>query len=461
MRTGCLILAGGAGKRMKSERPKVLCEVLKKPMLGWVLDTAVKFEFDEIGVVTGFCRELTEKYISDHSRSRCCDISAYYQPEQLGTGDAVKQAEEFLRKVDQVCVLCGDAPFMDTDTLKNSYEFHSESGSSVTVISALLKDPSGYGRIIRDKADGMRFKAIREHKDCSPDETQICEVNSGAYWFDSEELLKALPKLTNKNASGEFYLTDCVELIGNASAFLSEDPDIVLGANSRQGLLELNEKARLKIINKHMDNGVSFITTDGIIIGANVQIGCDTTILPNTIILGSTVIGKGCEIGANSHIEDCVIKNNVILNNVQAYSATVEDDVKIGPFAQLRPGTVIHCGVKIGDFVEIKNSEIGENTSVAHLTYLGDSTVGRGVNFGCGCVTANYDGIAKYRTEIGDHAFIGCNTNLIAPVRVGENATTAAGSTVTKDVPDNSLAVERGQVRVIENWQKNFKRKKK
>lgn len=462
MKTGCLILAGGAGKRMKSERPKVLCEVLKKPMLGWVLDAAVGFNFDEFGVVTGYGREMTEKYIADYSKAHFdMEINTYYQPEQLGTGDAVKQAEEFLRKVDTVCILCGDAPFMNKETLENSFEFHSACGSAVTVISAALKDPTGYGRIIRDKSENMRFKAIREHKDCSPEELEICEVNSGAYWFNSEELLNALPKLTDKNAGGEFYLTDCVELIGNASAFLSEDPDIVLGANSRQALLELNEKARLKILNDHMNTGVSFITTDGIIISPEVKIGCDTVILPNTMIFGETVIGKGCEIGANSLIENCKIGDNVILNNVQAYDSTVEDNVKIGPFAQLRPGTVIHSGVKIGDFVEIKNSEIGENTSVAHLTYLGDTTVGRGVNFGCGCVTANYDGIAKYRTEIGDHAFIGCNTNLIAPVKVGKNATTAAGSTITKDVPENSLAVERGQVRIIENWQKNFKRKKK
>lgn len=458
MKTGCLILAGGAGKRMKSERPKVLCEVLKKPMLGWVLDAARGFGFDEIGVVTGFCRELTEEFISEYSKANSCEISAYYQQRQLGTGDAVKQAEALLKSVDRVCVLCGDAPFMNAETLKGSCEFHEKSGAAVTVISAEISDPSGYGRIIRDNG---KFSAIREHKDCSPGELKICEVNSGAYWFNSAALLKALPKLTDNNASGEFYLTDCVELIGNAAAYRSENPDIVLGANSRKGLLELNEKARLKILDCLMDEGVSFITTDGIIIGADVKIGCDTTVLPNTVILGKTVIGKNCEIGANSFIENCVIGNNVILNNVQAYSSTIEDNVKIGPFAQLRPGTVIRRGVKIGDFVEIKNSDIGENTAVAHLTYLGDSTVGRGVNFGCGCVTANYDGIDKFRTEIGDHAFIGCNTNLIAPVKVGENATTAAGSTITKDVPDNSLAVERGQTRIIENWQKNFKRKKK
>ena len=458
MKTGCLILAGGAGKRMKSERPKVLCEVLKKPMLGWVLDAARKFGFDKTGVVTGYRRELTEEYISEYSKNNYVDISTYFQPQQLGTGDAVKQAVELVKSVDIVCVLCGDAPFIDPETLKNSLEHHEKNSAAVTVISAEISDPSGYGRIIRDNG---KFAAIREHKDCSPTELKISEVNSGAYWFDSQKLLEALPKLSDNNASGEFYLTDCVELIGNAAAFSSENPDIVLGANSRKSLLELNEKARLSTLGKLMDEGVSFITTDGIIIGTDVKIGCDTTILPNTVILGKTVIGKGCEIGANSHIEDCVIGDNVILNNVQAYSSTIEDNVKIGPFAQLRPGTVIRKGVKIGDFVEIKNSDIGENTAVAHLTYLGDSDVGRGVNFGCGCVTANYDGVNKFRTQIGSHAFIGCNTNLIAPVRIGENATTAAGSTITKDVPDNSLAIERGQARIIENWPKNFERKKK
>ena len=449
---------------MKSERPKVLCEVLKKPMLGWVLDAAVEFGFDSIGVVTGYRRELTEEYIERYSKDNSVGISAYFQPQQLGTGDAVKQAEEFVRSVDRVCVLCGDAPFIDSETLKNSLEFHEKNGTAVTVISANIADPTGYGRIIRENGNPerpARFSAIREHKDCSPEELKISEVNSGAYWFNSKELLEALPKLSDNNASGEFYLTDCVEIIGNAAAYSSENPDIILGANSRKSLLELNEKARLSVIERLMDEGVSFITTDGIIIGTDVKIGCDTTVLPNTVILGKTIIGKGCEIGANSHIEDCTIGDDVILNNVQAYEATVEDNVKIGPFAQLRPGTIIRKGVKIGDFVEIKNSDIGENTAVAHLTYLGDSDVGRGVNFGCGCVTANYDGINKFRTEIGSHAFIGCNTNLIAPVKIGENATTAAGSTITKDVPANSLAVERGQARIIENWEKNFKRKKK
>lgn len=454
MKTGCIILAGGAGKRMRSDKPKVLCEVLKKPMLGWVLDAAEKFGFDRIAVVTGYKREQTEAYI----QSRGGNIEVFYQPEQKGTGDAVNCAIDLIRGTDHVCVLNGDAPFIDADTISEALSCMMTRRANAVVISAEISDPTGYGRIIRERGG---FRAIREQNDCSPEEEKICEVNSGAYWFLSNLLAEALPKLRSDNAAGEYYLTDCIELLGNAAAYPSENPDIVLGANSRRALYELNEIARKRVLYRLMDEGVGFISLDGIIISPDVKIGMDTTILPNTVILGNTVIGANCEIGANSHIEDCTVGNNVILNNVQAYSSVVEDNVKIGPFAQLRPGTTIRKGVKIGDFVEIKNSDIGENTAVAHLTYLGDSTVGRGVNFGCGCVTANYDGINKYRTEIGDHAFIGCNTNLIAPVKVGENATTAAGSTITKEVPANSLAVERGQVRVIENWGKNALRKKK
>ncbi len=454
MKTGCIILAGGAGTRMKSNRPKVLAEVLCKPMLGWVLDACKSFGFDKTAVVTGFKAELTESYIS----SRKEDILTALQKEQKGTGDAVKCAAEIIADTDVVCVLNGDAPFIDSETLKNSLQFHKDSGSEVTVITAEIAEPKGYGRIIRKNGG---FSAIREQKDCSPDETEISEVNSGAYWFESKKLLEVLPKLSTNNAAGEYYLTDCVELMQKRSAYKSENPKIVLGANTRKALYELNTIARMDIIEKHMENGVSFIATDGIVIGAEVEIGCDTTVMTNTVILGNTKIGEGCIIGANCHIENCTLGNNVRFDNVQAYDSIVEDNVKIGPFAQLRPGCTIRKGAKIGDFVEIKNSDIGENTAAGHLTYIGDSDVGRGVNFGCGTITCNYDGINKYRTKIGDHAFIGSNTNLIAPVEVGENATTAAGSTVTKNVPANALVVERGATSVRENWEKNFLRKKK
>ncbi len=454
MKTGCIILAGGAGKRMKSERPKVLAEVLCKPMLGWVLDTAEGFGFDGIAVVTGYKSELTESYVGSRNEL----ILTYLQKEQKGTGDAVKSAEEMIKAMDQICVLNGDAPFIDVDTLKASLEHHVRTAAEVTVITAELNDPTGYGRIIRRNGE---FCAIREQKDCSPQEAEISEVNSGAYWFSAQKLIGMLPRLSTNNASGEYYLTDCVEFARKREAFVSANPKIVLGANTRKALLELNTIARNEIIEKHLENGVSFVATDGIVIGADVKIGCDTTIYPNTVILGDTEIGEGCTIGANCHIENCKIGCNVRFDNVQAYNSVVEDNVKVGPFAQLRPGTILHRGVKIGNFVEIKNSEIGENTAAGHLTYVGDSDVGRGVNFGCGSITANYDGINKYRTTIGDHAFIGSNTNLIAPVTVGDNAATAAGSTVTKNVPENALFVERGTTRVKENWEKNFKRKKK
>lgn len=449
----CIILAGGAGKRMKSNRPKVLAEVLCKPMLGWVISAAKQAGFDEIAVVTGFKAELTAEYAQKQGNITLC-----HQAEQKGTGDAVKSALEVINRSDYVCVLNGDAPFIDAETIKASLELHKNSGSEVTVITAEIENPAGYGRIIRKNGE---FSAIREQKDCSPNEAEICEVNSGAYWFDAKKLAEVLPQLSTNNAAGEYYLTDCVEIMEKRTAYKSENPDIVLGANTRAALLELNTLARFKKLNELMEQGVEFIALDGIIIGSEVKIGCDTKILPNTVILGNTEIGESCVIGANSHIENCKIGNNVVLNNVQALDSVVEDDVTIGPFAQLRAGSVIHKGAKIGDFVEIKNSEIGINTCAAHLTYIGDSTVGRGVNFGCGCVTANYDGINKYRTEIGDYAFIGCNTNLVAPVRVGESATTAAGSTITKDVPANALAVERGQMRIKENWSKNALHKKK
>lgn len=454
MKTGCIILAGGAGKRMKSEKPKVLAEVLCKPMLGWVLDEVMGFGFDGVAVVTGYKAEITDAYVTSRSEN----IVTYLQKEQKGTGDAVKSAEEMIRAMDCVCVLNGDAPFIDRETLKASLEYHLETKSEVTVITAEISDPTGYGRIIRTNGE---FSAIREQKDCSPEEAEISEVNSGAYWFDAERLLNMLPRLSTNNAAGEYYLTDCIELTKKRTAFRSANPDIVLGANTRKALYELNTIARKAIIDRHMENGVSFVALDGIIIGKDVKIGCDTTIYPNTMILGNTVIGAGCTIGANCHIENCKIADNVALDNVHAYDSVVEENVKIGPFAHLRPGTTIRTGVKIGNFVEVKNSDIGMNTCAAHLTYIGDSDVGRGVNFGCGSITANYDGINKYRTKIGDHAFIGSNTNLIAPVEIGANATTAAGSTVTKNVPENALFVERGTTRVKENWEKNFKRKKK
>ncbi len=455
-----IILAAGDGKRMKSEKPKVMCEVLGEPMIGWVLDSVrdAGIPDERVGVIVGSGAKTVQEYIANKGTYR-----TFMQEERKGTGHAVMQAEEMLRDGGNVLILCGDAPFADSDTIIAALNEHTHNGNDVTVVSAELEDPAGYGRIIRGE-DGA-FRAITEAKDCTMPELQIQEINSGVYWFRADALAKALPKLGADNAAGEYYLTDTVALIceggGKAGIYKAEDPDIVLGANNRAELLSLNITAKMAVIGKLLAEGVEFVSTDGIIIGKDVEIGADTKILPGTIIRGKTVIGTGCTIGPNTLIENCRIGSGVILNSVQAYDSRVCDRVKAGPFVQLRPGTILHDGVKIGDFVEIKNSEIGMNTAVAHLTYVGDSDVGKGVNFGCGCVTANYDGINKYRTKIGDHAFIGCNTNLIAPVEIGENAATAAGSTITKPVPPNSLAVERAQTKIIDNWDKNFLRKKK
>lgn len=460
MKTGVIILAAGDGKRMKSARPKVMCEVLEKPMVGWVIDSLLEADFtaENIGVVVGNGAEIVEKYLGTREITR-----TFLQAERKGTGHAVMQAAKMLDLCENVLILCGDAPFMDAATIKASLNAHVESGSGVTVVTAEIENSTGYGRIIRDEKGGLL--GITEQKDCTDEQKLIKEINSGVYWFKSEALKAALPKLSTANAAGEYYLTDAIGIIrnegGKASAFCAENGDIVLGANSRKDLLKLNTIARTRIIEMHLDNGVEFVSTDGIIIGKDVKIGQDTKILPNTILRGDTVIGENCVMGPNSIIENCKIGDNVSLNNVQAYESKLSNGVKAGPFVHLRPNTVLHDGVKIGDFVEVKNSEIGIMTSISHLTYVGDSDVGKDVNFGCGCVTANYDGVNKFRTVIGDHAFIGCNTNLIAPVEIGENATTAAGSTITKNVPPESLVIERGQARIIENWEHNSKRIKK
>ena len=453
-----VILAGGQGKRMKSELPKPMFKVLGEPMLEWVIKACEKSDIDKICIVKGFNAPVIERFVNGRHET-------VLQADRLGTGHAVMQCKSFLNNYsdDNTLILCGDAPFIDEKTIRDSLEYHINKNNAVTVITSNVDNPFGYGRIIRCD-DGIT--GIVEQKDADAEQQQICEINSGAYWFKTTALIKALDELKPNNAQGEYYLTDTVSiLIGKelrADAFASENSDVVLGANDRKGLKMLNDIARMKIIEKHMENGVEFTCTDGIIIERDVIIGAGTEILPGTILRGNTRIGENCTIGPNCLIENCNIKENVKLNYVQAYESVIDENAKIGPFVHIRPNSHICAGVKIGDFVEIKNSIIGESTSVAHLTYVGDSDVGSHVNFGCGCVTVNYDGVKKARCTIGNNAFIGCNTNLIAPVTVGNGAYTAAGTTVTKDVPDNALAIDRGEYRIKEGFAlKKLKNRKK
>lgn len=456
MMNQAIILAGGHGDRMKATIPKPMLRVLDVPMLGWVIRACEKSGLSRICVVTGYKAQYIELYLNDRYRTA-------YQAEQLGTGHAVMQAEKFLREFEEgnTLVLCGDAPFMDQETIQRALQQHQAQENDVTVVTALLDHPQGYGRVLRSES---MIAAIVEEKDATDAQRAIKEVNSGAYWFRTKSLLELLDGLSQSNVQGEYYLTDTVGLAlergGRAGAYCTENADVVLGANTRQDLLHLNETARQRVLDLHMDNGVNFVCTDGILIGNDVEIGAETTILPGTILKGKTKIGVKCTIGPNCLIENCTIGDQVTLNAVQAYDSVIEDAVKAGPFVHIRPNSHLKNGVKIGDFVEIKNSTVGEQTAVAHLTYVGDSDVGKKVNFGCGTVTVNYDGMTKNRCEIGDNCFIGCNTNLIAPVKLGKGAYTAAGTTVTQDVPEYALAVERADLKLKEGYSKKKLRSK-
>ena len=443
-----VILAGGQGKRMKAEMPKPLFKVLGKPMLHWVITACEAADVADICVVKGFKGEMIDEYLGKK-------YTTVLQAERLGTGHAVQQAIPFLENdtSGNTLVLCGDAPFIDEDTIRNSLAVHEEQGNAVTVITAELDEPFGYGRIIRS-AKGI--SGIVEQKDATEEQKAVKEVNSGAYWFRTADLVELLGKLDNNNAQKEYYLTDTVSIAisegKNAGAYKSDNADIIKGANDRKDLLELNTYARMAVINKHLANGVEFTCTDGVIIERGVEIGVGTEILPNTILRRNTAVGKNCVIGPNTVVENCNIGDDVSLNTVQAYDSVIESGVNIGPYVHIRPDSLIRSDAKIGDFVEIKNSTIGEKTAIAHLAYVGDSDIGKRVNIGCGTVTVNYDGIAKSRCVIGDNCFIGCNTNLIAPVKLGKAVYTAAGTTVTRDVPDYALAIDRGVMKINEGY---------
>ncbi|MEZ3420648.1 MAG: bifunctional UDP-N-acetylglucosamine diphosphorylase/glucosamine-1-phosphate N-acetyltransferase GlmU [Eubacterium sp.] len=444
-----IILAGGKGTRMKSEAPKVMCEVLFKPMLHYVLRAVREAGCEKICVVTGYKHEVVEAYLD-------ADIETAYQNPQLGTGHAVMMARDFVEKhkEDEILILNGDGPMMTAETINQVYEYHMANGNAITLTSAIVEDTNGIGHIKRDE-NGTLLRIV-EHKDADEEEKKINESNAGMYWFNGEDLLYALSNINNQNAQNEYYLTDSLEILinkgKNAGAYICENSEVILGANDRKQLNELNSIMRRNINTAHMVNGVDIPCTDGVMIGMDVKIGACTTILPNTILLGNTVIGKDCVIGPNTYIKDGVIGNNVVLDNVKLTDSEVEDGVDCGPFVQVRAGSRLCKNVHIGDFVEVKNSVVGAGTKSAHLTYIGDSDVGENVNFGCGTVTVNYDGKNKSRCKIGNHAFLGCNTNLIAPVEIGDYAFTAAGSTITQDVPENALAVARAKQQNKEGW---------
>ncbi len=440
MNNCAVILAGGEGTRMKSDKPKVMAELLFKPMLSWVIDAAKGAEIEDILVVTGYKSEVIESYLGT-------DTETAKQEQRLGTGHAVMQATDFIKRHSggNVLILNGDAPLIDSETISNGLKYHSDGNFIQTVISAKVDNPFGYGRIVRN--ENGDFVAITEEASATEEIKKINEINSGVMWFNCDTLIDLLGKIRNDNSKGEYYLTDTVQIAlsegKKVGAYTTDNKDAVLGANSRVQLYELNEKVRRRLLEKYMLDGVSIPCTDGVIIDKTAVIGRDTVILPGTIIKEGCEIGSGCEIGPNTVLYKTKVGNDTVLNSVQAEEAVIGNSVTMGPFVHIRPNSVIKDRVHCGNFVEVKNSTVGEKTSVSHLTYVGDSDVGSGVNFGCGVVTVNFNGKEKNRCKIGDDAFIGCNTNLIAPVTVGDRAYTAAGSTITENVPEDALAVAR------------------
>ena len=442
-----LILAAGQGKRIKSDLPKVLHKVCGKEMVNHVIDTLRKENIEDINVIIGKGADL----VKENTKSR--NISYSLQEEQLGTGHAVKCAIDFLKgKRGTVAIFNGDAPLITEETIEELFKTHKENGNSATILTSILNDASGYGRIIRK---GNQVLKIVEHKDCNDEELKVKEINSGMYCFEIESLVECLGNLSNNNSQGEYYLTDVIGMLKEKNekvGALVISYEETLGVNSRVQLAEVEAVLRKRINNKHLENGVTIIDPNTTYIGIDVEIGQDTIIYPGNVLEGNTVIGKNCVLYPNSRINNSVIGESVDIQSSVILESKIGNQTTVGPFAYIRPESIIGNNVRVGDFVEIKKSTIGNNTKVSHLTYVGDAEVGEGCNFGCGTVTVNYDGKNKNKTIIGNNSFIGCNTNLISPVTVEDNTYIAAGSTITNNVKSGELAVARAKQRNIEGW---------
>jgi len=443
-----IILAAGKGTRMKSELPKVIHEVAGVPMVIRVYHALKEAGVEKIVAVVGYQKEKVAEVLGDRA------VLAV-QEEQLGTGHAAQVAMPYIND-ENVLIVAGDTPLLKGATLEALCKRHVETGASATVLTCFLGKPYGYGRIVRD-GYGKIIKIVEE-KDANFEEKQIAEVNTGIYCFKTSELKEILPLLKAENAQKEYYLTDVIPLLlsrgKGVETITVQDETEVMGVNDRLQLYKLTKEVYRKKAETLMQEGVTIIDPETVYIGEEVVVGRDTVIYPNTFIEGTTVIGSGCVIGPNTRIKNSTIGNDTEITYSVVIETRIGDRVNIGPFAYLRPGSEIAAEVKIGDFVEIKKSYIGEGSKVPHLSYIGDAVIGRGVNVGAGTITCNYDGKAKWETVIEDGAFIGSNTNLVAPIKVGKNSVVGAGSTLTEDVPEKALAIARARQYIKEDYVK-------
>lgn len=408
-------------------------------MVAHVIDTILDLGTNRIVTIVGHGSEKVEQTLGEKSEY-------VLQDKQLGTAHAVQQAGKLIGNLSgTTIVVCGDTPLIRSETMQSLIEHHNEIGAKVTILTAMAKDPTGYGRIIRG-GDGQVLRIV-EQKDATPEERKVSEINTGTYCFDNEALFAALKKVKNDNSQGEYYLPDVVGILqleeALISAYATEDFSETLGINDRVVLAEAERVMRSRIAEKHMRKGVTIINPENTYISADAVIGRDTVLKPGTMIEGNTVIGEKCTIGPNSQIIDSLIGNQTTIHSSVIELSKIGSNTTVGPFAHIRPDSDLGNNVKIGNFVEVKKSTLGEGSKAAHLSYIGDAIVGSDVNFGCGTIVVNYDGKEKHVTTVEDNAFIGCNSNLIAPVTIGKGAYVAAGSTISKNVPENSLAIAR------------------
>ncbi|MEG0259043.1 MAG: bifunctional UDP-N-acetylglucosamine diphosphorylase/glucosamine-1-phosphate N-acetyltransferase GlmU [Lysinibacillus sp.] len=436
-----VILAAGQGTRMKSKLYKVLHPVCGKPMVEHVVDHIQVLDVNRIVTVVGHGAEKVREQLGEKSEY-------VLQAEQLGTAHAVQQAEVILGKEDgTTLVVCGDTPLIRPETMQALFEHHQSKNAKATILTAIAENPTGYGRILRDTKG--QVEQIVEQKDATQEQQQVKEINTGTYCFDNKALFETLKLVKNENAQGEFYLPDVIEILQQqgeiVSAYVTEDFEETLGVNDRYALSQAEELMRARINERHMRNGVTIVNPAATYISADAVIGPDTILQPGVMIEGNSVIGEDCLIGPNSQVIDSRIGDRTSIHSSVVSESVIADDTTIGPFANIRPLSNIGSHVKIGNFVEVKKSKLGNDTKVSHLSYIGDADIGSNVNIGCGSITVNYDGKNKFQTIIEDDVFVGCNTNLVAPVKVGKGSFIAAGSTITKEVPEDALAIARAK----------------
>ena len=447
-----IILAAGEGTRMKSKMPKVLHEICGKPILEYVINASKNADIEENYVIIGHGgEEIKEEFKDSNIIFKTQPIGKEYP---YGTGYAVMQAIDYIEDDSNVIILYGDTPLITGETIGRLIDYHNKNGYDGTVLTAYLEDTAGYGRIVRD-CNGHVFKIV-EHKDASEEELKIKEINSGIYCFKGDKLKHALSKIDNDNAQGEYYITDVIKILNEedckVGAYVIEDSREIYGVNSRVQLALCEKIMRNRINQNYMENGVTIINPENTYIELGANIGKDSIIYPGTIITKGTIIGEDCIIGENCRIEDSKIGNKVKIYSSTISESTIEDGCTIGPYAHLRPNSHLGKNIKIGNFVEVKNSTIGDNSKAGHLAYIGDADVGKNVNVGCGVVFVNYDGQSKFRSVVKDNAFLGSNSNLVAPVVVREWGYIAAGSTITEEVGEGDLSIARARQINKDGW---------